>query len=322
MTIIQGPYAKNISYLQVVVRKIRFTLKYTRINKAFKNAYSWDPMDYYTCPWSRNGNKSTPPIRTRTHQISGYKNIQKLYIQSQTNEHHNIHAQTEKRLICQTKEKLISNNAVLVKANKGNTLIIEFQNSYQNKIQTFISNNNFMKIDKDPTKKYQNSIRTSINKCQQIINKDTKWNYINLNPTPPNIWGHIKIHKNNNPIRPIVNWTNAPAYKLAKKSAKDLQKYIPLPYAFNVKNSIHLMKDLLDIPYDNNIKLASFDIMNMYTNIPTDELLNIIQNLCSINYINTTTHSLTHSLAVALETLVGFWPHQPASSILFCCLLN
>ena len=32
--------------------------------------------------------------------------------------------------------------------------------------------------------------------------------------------------------------------------------------------------------------------------------------------------SLTHSLAVALETLVGFWPHQPASSILFCCSLN
>ena len=33
-------------------------------------------------------------------------------------------------------------------------------------------------------------------------------------------------------------------------------------------------------------------------------------------------HSLTHSLAVALETLVGFWPHQPTSSILFCCSLN
>ena len=31
---------------------------------------------------------------------------------------------------------------------------------------------------------------------------------------------------------------------------------------------------------------------------------------------------ITHSLAVTLETLVGFWPHQPASSILFCCSLN
>ena len=103
------------------------------------------------------------------------------------------------------------------------------------KARTFIGNNNFMKIDKDPIKKYINSIRTSVNKCQQIINKDTKWNYINLNPTPPNIRGLMKIHKENNPIRPIVNWTKAPAYKLAKKLAKYLQKCTPSPYGLNVK---------------------------------------------------------------------------------------
>ena len=43
-----------------------------------------------------------------------------------------------------------------------------------------------------------------------------------------------------------------------------------------------------------------------------------------VTLIVTYTHSLTHSLSltVALETLVDFWPHQPASSILFCCSLN
>ena len=82
----------------------------------------------------------------------------------------------------------------------------------------------------------------------------------------------------------------APAYKLAKKLAKDLQKYIPLPYAFNVKKLHTTNENLSDIPYDNNIKLASFDITNMCTNIPTDKLPNIIQNLCSINHINPTTN--------------------------------
>ena len=98
----------------------------------------------------------------------------------------------------------------------------------------------------------------------------------------------MKIHKEKNPIRPIVNWANPPAYKLAKKLAKDLHKYTPLPYVFNIKNSTHLMKDLLDTPYDANLKLASFDITNMYTNIPTNELPNIIQNLCTTNNINPT----------------------------------
>ena len=47
--------------------------------------------------------------------------------------------------------------------------------------------------------------------------------------------GLIKVHKADSPIRPIINWTNAPAYKLARMVAKNLEIYIPLPYIFNVK---------------------------------------------------------------------------------------
>ena len=124
--------------------------------------------------------------------IKMHLHIQSISTYNHKHTNNNIRAQTEKGLIRQTKETLISNNDVLIKTDKGNTVVIEFQNSYHNKIQTFINNNSFTKINKDSTKKYQNSIRTSINKCQQIINKETKWNYINLNPTPPNIRGLIK----------------------------------------------------------------------------------------------------------------------------------
>ena len=51
------------------------------------------------------------------------------------------------------------------------------------------------------------------------------------------------------------------------------------------------MKDLLDTPYDTNLNLASFDITNMCTNIPTNEFPNIIQNLCTTNCINPTTQT-------------------------------
>jgi len=37
------------------------------------------------------------------------------------------------------------------------------------------------------------------------------------NPTPPKLNARIKIHKPNNPIRPVVNNINAPTYKIAKK---------------------------------------------------------------------------------------------------------
>ena len=62
-----------------------------------------------------------------------------------------------------------------------------------------------------------------------------------MNPSPPNIRSLIKIHKPDAPIRPIINWVDAPAYKLAKKPVRDITVYILLPFAYNVMNSIHVI---------------------------------------------------------------------------------
>ena len=56
---------------------------------------------------------------------------------------------------------------------------------------------------------------------------------------------------------------------------KKLGILIPLPYIFNIKNSIQLVEDLLDIPFDKDLKFVSSDIKNMYSNIPTTELTKI-----------------------------------------------
>ena len=54
------------------------------------------------------------------------------------------------------------------------------------------------------------------------------------------------------------------------------------------------MNDLTDIPYDQNLKLASLDISNMYSNIPTKEVLKIITILCEKNNVDTkTTQDIT-----------------------------
>jgi hypothetical protein len=51
------------------------------------------------------------------------------------------------------------------------------------------------------------------------------------------------------------------------------------------------MQDLLDIPYDTDLKFASLDITNMYINIPTNELPLIIRTLCTKYNINQTTQT-------------------------------
>ena len=133
-----------------------------------------------------------------------------------------------------------------------------------------------------------------------VIQKDERRKYINLNPIPPSIRGLIKVHKEDSPIRPIVNWKNAPAYKLTKMLSK-FAIYIPFPYTFNVNNTVHLMNDLLEIPYDQNLTFVSFGITSMYSNIGTNELTNIIDLMCNQRY---TKEELKHEVMKISQILI------------------
>lgn len=119
-----------------------------------------------------------------------------------------------------------------------------------------------------------------------LIGTDNKGKIINLNPEPPSVRGLIKVHKTNMPIRPIVNFKNALSYKLAKMLTRILKSYIPLPNVYNVQNSVQLMRDLSDIPSVPGLKLVSLDVWDMYTNIPTEDVINIISNLCKLHNLN------------------------------------
>jgi len=87
---------------------------------------------------------------------------------------------------------------------------------------------------------------------------------------------------------PVVNYKNAPSYKLAKLFTGILKSYIPLPNVYNILNSVQLMKDLSEIPFVPELKLASLDISNMYSNIPTDDLINVIDTLCKKHSLENT----------------------------------
>jgi hypothetical protein len=91
-----------------------------------------------------------------------------------------------------------------------------------------------------------------------------------MNPIAPNLYTTIKLHKDNKPIRQMINWKNAPVYELAKQISKTLHNYLQLPYTHNIRNSIHLMTDLKTIELNKGTRLCSFDI----TNIPKIGVIN------------------------------------------------
>jgi hypothetical protein len=103
-----------------------------------------------------------------------------------------------------------------------------------------------------------------------------------MNPNAPHIYGTIKLHKHLKPIRSTVNWKNSPYYKLDKFIGTKLKDIIQLPNAYNIQNSINLIHNLKNVTTDNNIKFFSFDIRNIYTNIPLTKVTNMIKTSLTI----------------------------------------
>ena len=108
-----------------------------------------------------------------------------------------------------------------------------------------------------------------------------------MNPQTPRIKGMIKIQKDDMPIRPIVDYSQAPANQLAKKLNKILEIFLPLPNMFNVMNSLQIMNEMSDIPFTPDLQLASLDIADMYSNIPTDDIEHIIRPICTYQDVST-----------------------------------
>jgi hypothetical protein len=58
-------------------------------------------------------------------------------------------------------------------------------------------------------------------------------------------------------------------------------RIILLPNTFNVQNTIDLINKQNNININHNIRICSFDITNMYTNIPLNNFTTIIRNRLS-----------------------------------------
>ena len=90
----------------------------------------------------------------------------------------------------------------------------------------------------------------------------------------PRLYGLPKIHKTNLPLRPISSSSNLPCYQMSKYMGDILKNIISDKY--NVKNCYELQQKLHDIILEENNKLVSFDVISLFTNIPTYLAIKII----------------------------------------------
>ena len=164
------------------------------------------------------------------------------------------------------KKKLIDNNSIVTKADKGQTLVILTNEDYKRKINEFFINNNIVEIKSDPTDRFNSNMKSVLNKTKYIITNDEKKYLKMIDPKAPRLRGLPKIHKDDMPVRPLVDFTSAPSYKIAKKIDKILRQYIVFNKSYSLKNSLELVDLTKKLIIEPRHTLASFDLVNLYTN--------------------------------------------------------
>jgi hypothetical protein len=100
------------------------------------------------------------------------------------------------------------------------------------------------------------------------------------------------MHKTDIPIRPVINNRTAPAYKLAKYLTKIPNQYITLHNQYVITNSTNLANDLTMLETHKNHSLITFDIKDLYVNMPITETLNIVKTKLLQNNDTQTAHKI------------------------------
>lgn len=174
--------------------------------------------------------------------------------------------------------KIKTNKLTFTKADKGNTTVIINTDDLNKKVDEFIEDNKITALKKDPTNKFQTHIKNKINSAKFCIPTVIKPHLKITKPAAPTLQALPKIHKKEIPIRPIVKYHTAPAYKIAKHLNSILKQHLNINIAkTSIINSTDLVNKIKNLNIPHTSTLASFDIKNLYTNIPVNETIDIIK---------------------------------------------
>lgn len=107
-------------------------------------------------------------------------------------------------------------------------------------------------------------------------------NLIESNPITPRIYDLPKIHKEATPLRLIVNTIGGPSYLLTKHLALRLKRLVG-NIDSSLKNSYSFINEIKDFKLEPNDILVSFDVVSLFTKIPINDAIDIVNNIIGLN---------------------------------------
>jgi len=104
-------------------------------------------------------------------------------------------------------------------------------------------------------------------KCEDLIEKNKHKYLLNIKPTAPRINAYIKAEKENEPLRPVIDNTQAPLYKIAKFLNNKIKAYINLPNTYFTIISKKIAQELHKLHITEKRRILTLDIKDLYVNL-------------------------------------------------------
>lgn len=194
------------------------------------------------------------------------------------------------------KELRTNTEIVILPADKGNATVIMKSEDYHAKMNNILKDPAYKLHSNNPITYLEKTTKSKI--ASSELNEDLKKSLIPREKSSrfPKLYGLPKIHKKEIPLRPIVSSIGSPLQSLSKYLAKCLQPAVEKADSF-VKNSEHFVKIIESQKLDKNDILVSFDIVSLFTNIPINEALNTVREICQPpeDIINLIEHCLNNT---------------------------
>lgn len=162
---------------------------------------------------------------------------------------------------------------VIKPADKGGAVVVLDRSVYIAEGFRQLGNSKFYReLPSNPTDKFESEIKdalTTLRKAGQITDKTFKA-LIPRNSGPGRFYLLPKIHKINNPGRPIVS-SNGTVTEKISSFIDSLIKDIPSSFPSYIKDTNHFLREVSNLTVPAGGYLVTMDVASLYTNIPHAE---------------------------------------------------
>ena len=171
---------------------------------------------------------------------------------------------------------LKKNTEIIIKpADKGGAIVIMDKTDYIKEGERQLQETqHYKKLDdfEKTKKKFIKEVETSLRslKNREYIDDDIFKILFRPNPRTSNLYLLPKIHKKNNPGRPIINSVGSLTETISALVDEILRKYSKLAKSY-IKDTSHFLQEIQKIEIHPGDIIATVDVTALYTNIPHDD---------------------------------------------------